>query len=594
MKQYRNVSRLPAVLVLLCLLFSGCVFIVPTLPAPTGQTAGESAAPTTSPVESETGSAEPETEAPETEDGVPVRWQDGGELSFLPHEPITVPPSSELTYTLTTLDFEGLKAKYAALTEKAAACDDPEELLADYYEILPIRRKLETMNAICYFRFCRDQDSYYSSKVGIFSSEMNVVAEKEAVLFAVLAASPCREELERLYFGEGFFDDYDDFTPADENYYELVSKAGDYASWCKEVNEVSFTSLEHFYQTHDEIGGYYLKLVQARRRIAEAKGFETYSDYSYAKVYQRDFTPDQTREYLNYVKEYLVPLERELYETDLSLYYGEYPAVRQNHMLDYLSGAAERMGGPIREAFRFMEAYELYDITESPDKYRINYTTYLPDYEAPLIFLYNFDYDVLCHEFGHFTDNCCSYGDNVSNDVAEIYSQAMEYLAAAYTADFSDSQRKKSLQFTLKELLLTSVIYEAALADFELQVYALDPEELTVETIDGIYAQCRRDYDLDHGYSDDIYDISWFLDTTFYDKSCYNISYSVSAIASLQICRLEAEEPGAGVEAFCRLLDRTHGKKFAFVLAEAGLESPFEKGTVEQTADFLRDALGLS
>ena len=590
MKRRKNGLRLLTLLLALCLLCSGCVFNVPTLASSTGPVTTELTAPTTSPVETKT--EVPTTEATEeSDDGGPVRWQDGGELRFLPHEPIQVPLSSELTYTLTTLDFEGLKAKYAALTEKTASCDDAEELLADYYEILPIRRKLETMNAICYFRFCRDQDSYFSTKSYIFGSEMNVVQEKEAVLFAAFAASPCREELERRYFGEGFFDDYDDVTAVDETYYDLLSRAGDYSSWCKEVNDASLTSVDSYIQTHDEIGNYYVMLVRVRRQIAEAKGFETYSDYSYAKVYKRDFTPAQTREYLNDVKEYLVPLAKELYQNHRSLYYSDCPAVKKTKLMDYLSGAAERMGDPIREAFRFMEAYELCDITGSSEKYPITYTTYLPDFEAPLIFLYDTSYNALCHEFGHFSDNYCTYGDRVGNDIAEIYSQAMEYLAAAYTDDFSESQRAKSLQVTLKDLLLNSVIHQAALADFELQIYAMDPEELTLEAVDAIYAQCRQDYDIRDGLNDELGGMSWFLYTSFYDNACYNISYSVSAIASLQICRLEAEEPGMGVDAFCRLLDRTRGKKFAFVLKEAGLDSPFEENTIIRTAEFLREVL---
>ena len=588
MIRFRNGFRLLALLLVLCLLFSGCVFLLPPLPGPTEAPVTESSLPTTAdPIETE-------TEVPEPDGEVPVRWRDGGALSFLPHEPVTVPQASDLTYTLTTLDFEGLKARYAALTEKTAVCGDPEELLADYYEILPIRRKLETMYAICYFRYCRDQDSYYSSKVNIFGSQMNVVKEKEDVLFAAFAASPCRAELERLYFGEGFFDEYDEITAADETYYELLSKSGDYISWCKEVNEAVFDSVDSFQATHDEIGGYFLKLVRVRRQIAEAKGFETYLDFNYANNYQRDYTPAQAAAYLAYVKEYLVPLAKDLYEQSPSLYYGEYPTVREKQLMTYLSSAAEQMGDPIWEAFRFLDAYELYDVTESRDKYPISYTIYLPDFEAPLIFLYDVGYDTLCHEFGHFTDDYRSYGDQMGNDIAEIYSQAMQYLAAANTTEFSDSRRARALRVTLKDLLLNSVIYQAALADFELQVYALDPEALTLEKLDDIFAQCRRDYDLRDGFTDDLGGMSWMLYTSFYDKAGYNISYSVSAIASLQICRLEAEEPGAGVEAFCRLLDRTRGKKFAFVLAEAGLDSPFAEETVEQTAVFLRDALGLS
>ena len=61
----------------------------------------------------------------------------------------------------------------------------------------------------------------------------------------------------------------------------------------------------------------------------------------------------------------------------------------------------------------------------------------------------------------------------------------------------------------------------------------------------------------------------------------------------MQICQIEAEQTGAGVEVFCRLLNRTHNKKFAYVLNEAGLDSPFEEATIQKTADFLKSFLEL-
>ena len=96
MKRRINGFRLPALLLALCLLFSGCVIPLPPLPGPTGPAVTESGLPTTAgPVVTETDV--PGTDAPEPDDGVPIRWRDGGELSFLPHEPVTVPQSSELT-----------------------------------------------------------------------------------------------------------------------------------------------------------------------------------------------------------------------------------------------------------------------------------------------------------------------------------------------------------------------------------------------------------------------------------------------------------------------------------------------------------------
>ena len=105
-------------------------------------------------------------------------------------------------------------------------------------------------------------------------------------------------------------------------------------------------------------------------------------------------------------------------------------------------------------------------------------------------------------------------------------------------------------------------------------------------------------YIADYGLTglDDVHFLSgyWSVYPHFFAYPGCVISYSDSAVAALQICRLEAEEPGAGVEAFCRLLDRTHRKKFAAVLAEAEPDSPFEAATLEKTEEFLKEAFGMN
>ncbi|MCR5552601.1 MAG: hypothetical protein K6F19_05725, partial [Oscillospiraceae bacterium] len=108
-----------------------------------------------------------------------------------------------------------------------------------------------------------------------------------------------------------------------------------------------------------------------------------------------------------------------------------------------------------------------------------------------------------------------------------------------------------------------------------------------------IFGQCMEDYGI-AGLSGVRFKSNyWSVYQHFFAYPGYVISYSDSAVAAMQICRMEAEEPGAGVEAFCRLLGRTHGKKFAAVLAEVGLDSPFEEAALEKTAAFLKDAFDM-
>ena len=71
------------------------------------------------------------------------------------------------------------------------------------------------------------------------------------------------------------------------------------------------------------------------------------------------------------------------------------------------------------------------------------------------------------------------------------------------------------------------------------------------------------------------------------------ISYSVSAIASIQICRKDTESDKGGPIAFEKLLNSNKCRTFGKILKEAGLDNPFEKNTIKETAEFFKKELEL-
>ena len=577
------ISLLLVAALLLCL-FAGCAKRPAETEASPVPTAEDEPAPT----------EVPETPEPEEIDGVPVRWQDGGKLSFLPHELLTIPDLNDMVYEHP--ETETLIAEIDALTAKVPECDNADALLSDYYEIAVRFAHLDTMFGLAMFRFDMDiYDSDATEEYDYCDEQTTVVYEKMDALYAAFAASPCRDALEQAYFGEGFFQKYDDFNAADDAFFDLILQENDLIfRYYQRLQSVDFSSYYDIKQNHDEIGNMFIELVKVRGEIAKAKGYETYTDYCYADVYYRDYTTVQAREYLDLVKQYLAPLmeNRKIIEE-----YDTFSRWYQSDAMMMLGSAAEKMGGPILESFRFMEGHKLYDISEASRKASMGYTTYLPDYESPFIFIDPSSKGLvttLFHEFGHFADGYCNFGLDEGMDIAEIYSQAMQYLAFSYADPFTDEERTQNLRATLANLLYLAVLREGAYADFELQVYALAPEELTLDRLDAIYEQCMQDFGLGGFSGAQFTKIYWVAYGHFFDCPGYVISYSVSAIPALEICCMEAETPGAGVEAFCRLLGRTHGKGFAAVVEEAGLGDPFAAETMERTAAFLKNAFDMN
>lgn len=576
MKSIRMIALLLIAAFIFGLFFAGCT-----------KNAGETA-PTAAPTEDGATEA-PASEAPEA---APVRMKNGGALSFLPEEPISVPKLSEMVYTRP--DAETLIAEYEALTEKAAACEDAQGLLNDYYQVAVDDHNFQSMYELAYFRFAMDTgDDHCSDEYDYCDEQSAIITEKKSALFAAFAASPCRDALEQAYFGEGFFEDYDEFSDADETYYDLVQQENDLRfRYYSLLEDASFNTDKQLEQNHETFGDIFIELVKVRGQIAAAKGFDNYMDYCYATTFKRDYSTALTWDYLDLVKEKLAPL---MQDPKIADDYAEYSYWSESKSMDLLSSAAEKMGDPVLEAFEFMTDRELYDISYKGRKLNIGYTDYIFNYEAPIIFIDPSGRDLLItlfHEFGHYTDYYCNYGFSGDYEIAETYSQAMQYLAFAYAEPFTDSERAENLRATLSDLLVYSILRQAAFAEFEMRVYSLEPEELTLERLDAIYGQCIEDYgisDLGAIWTNSMF---WIAYSHFVNYPGYVISYSVSAVASLQICRMEAEETGAGVEGFIRLLGRTHGNKFMAVLEEAELDSPFEAETMEKTAEFLKEVFG--
>jgi len=239
------------------------------------------------------------------------------------------------------------------------------------------------------------------------------------------------------------------------------------------------------------------------------------------------------------------------------------------------------MGGVVAEAFKLMDEKELYHIKSKANKMEGAFEVFLPDYMVPFVFMCpsktTDDHLTFAHEFGHFCNDFASGGHETTVDTAEIFSQAMENLSLLYVDDSMEPYR----------MLMTLLTYveQGAFADFELQLYNLEPEEVTVENIEGIFTAVSGDYAME--YESDIY----VMINHFFVSPMYVMSYVVSNDVALQIYQMELEEEGTGLECYLENLDNTTGGFLEF-LESAGLGSPFDPGRIEEVYDTLEEALG--
>lgn len=406
-------------------------------------------------------------------------------------------------------------------------------------------------------------------------------------LYYALADSPFREELEASeMFEEGFFDDYlegeapsDAFVALQEREAELLNE---YYDLTAEAQSVRYYSNEFFETFGKQMGDVFVEMVKVRQDLATEAGYDSYLEYAYEEVHGRDYTPAQAETYLEDIAKELVPL---YVETQGDFSYSDLGYVTHTQVSAYVKNCVSAMGGKVQEAWDTMEERGLYDITYSEDKYDISFEVFLPNYYAPFVFVnptgMASDQLTFAHEFGHFCNDYASEGSVVGVDVAEVFSQSMEYLSLIY------GEAGEALETWKMSDSLRVFVEQSAYALFEHRVYALEGDELTAENVYALYEQIGKEF----GFEIWGWDSRDFVVIDhFFSAPQYIISYVVSNDTAFQIYQLEQGETGAGLRLFEESLDTQQVSLLAFT-QEAGLKSPFEEGRVQTIRKTLEDCM---
>ena len=474
------------------------------------------------------------------------------------------------------------------VTQLAEAGEDFEQMEEALWDFTAWYNSYYTNYSLADIHYCADMsDIYWTDEYDYFMETYSEVDAGLDQLYYTLADSAFREELEgEDYFGEGFFDDYEGDSLWDERFTALMEEeaalVSRYYDLSAQLLEVDDTGAEYQSLT-DALCQLYVELIAKRQEIAADAGYEDYPHFAYDFYYARDYTPEQEAEYTEQVCRELVPLYRYVctYGVD---------GIRLNNCSEeetfaYVRDTAKAMGGTVEEAFGLLEEAELYDIAPGENKYGASFETYIYDYYEPFVFMNPegscIDKLTFAHEFGHFCNDYASYGTGVGTDVAEIFSQGLEYLSLCYGED------TESLEILSMANSLCVYVEQAAYASFERRSYGLTGDDLTVENVCTLFTEVAMEFGFD----------AWGVDSQyfagvphFYTNPMYVFSYVVSNDAALQLYQLEKEASGAGLAKYQENLD-TQETYFLAFLESAGLESPFAEGRIQAVRETLEDVL---
>lgn len=464
-----------------------------------------------------------------------------------------------------------------------------ETLMEKVFALYDCYYRYSTNYSLANIHYYLDMSDTYWEKEYTFCAENGAQVDAGMdQLFYALAKSSLKEQLEaEEYFGDGFFDEYSGESIWDETFTALMEQQtqlqNEYDALCAEAMEEDYYSDAFFNGTGAEMAELFVELVALRNQIAEHAGYEDFLDFAYDFYYKRDYTPDQAIGYMEDVQEQLVELYLDI---PSDVWDPVYEKCTESQMYAYVKNCANNMGGTVADAFALMEEGGYYDISYGANKYNASFEVFLPYYYVPFVFVNptgtGQDPLTFAHEFGHFCNDYASAGQVSGIDVAEIFSQSMEYLSLFYGEDTKDLEKMKMADS------LAVFVEQSAYASFEHQVYRMDEKELTVENVQALFEQIGTDY----GFTNFGWDSrSYVLINHFFIAPVYVISYVVSNDAAMQIYQAESKEKDAGLALFENNL-ATQEPTFLAFMESAGLQNPFAAGRVAQLRETFEKVLG--
>lgn len=481
------------------------------------------------------------------------------------------------------------------LLDNNGSYNDVTAALDEYYELY---WSFDTMQTLASIRSDLDTtDEYYAGEYEYCSNLSVEVDNLFDELMTACADSDLSERLDEKYFGGLLAERYSGALPDNlDALYKLYEEEN------RLLNEYRSCMFD-FYAEDDLDAAYaeynpeacqiYIDLVKVRNEIARTMGCDSYEELAYAD-FGREYTPDDLKDYLAAVKEYILPLLFKAQENGIidKAFESVYTSSPEDS-LEVVKQTVKVMDDTFYQAMSFMLGSELYDISQSRTKYDDSYVDYIEDYSSPFLFInptgYEDDILTISHEFGHFTDSYVNYDMDMNLDTSETMSQGLEYLMLCYIED-------EELRRDLTVYKMSDVLYlyanQCCFNEFEHRVYSLPENELTVSRVNGIYAELAKEYGFGDDYGDNL-GKSWIDITHFFEYPFYVISYCISDSAAFGFYAMEQEQAGSGLEAYLNVLNSAADYDFLALLEDKGIDSPITADTIKTIAETVAEALGL-
>lgn len=546
---------------------------------------------------------------------------------------------SEMPYQRITV--EEFKEKAEKIIAKIKAAKSAEDLKAARDEYNKISEDVDTAASLANCRFTLNtRDEFYNAEMDYYDNAMPLFSEIENEYKKAMLDSPYRAEAEKLInprVFKGFEMSLKTFSP--EVIEDLQAENALVTRYSKFMGELAFEfegekmplsvlrgkleddsrdvrrkaaeaigkTMEANAETFDEI---FDGLVKIRTQIARKLGYKNFVELGYYRMGRVDYDEKMVAAFRKSVETDIVPAVAELKERirnrlglDKIMYYddaisvtGEMPrpVIDTPAIFDNALKMYHDMKPEIGDFMQRMLDAEAFDVEARDGKFGGGYCTTFAKYKQPFI-LANFngtsgDIDVITHEFGHAlaADYMFKYAQPdypTGMETHECHSMSMEFLCHKYMDKFFGESTEK---YRYKHIVdaISFIPYGVIVDEFQHCVYGnpdLTPAERKAE-----YLKLEEKYRPYLSFEGIPYlekGTRWQYQMHIYESPFYYIDYCIAQCVALAFLGLSRENFDDALEKYVEFLKKTGGISLGELIEGAGFESPFNEGSLKETAE---------
>ena len=340
--------------------------------------------------------------------------------------------------------------------------------------------------------------------------------------------------------------------------------------------------------TEAQILALYQRYLKAGRLYAANTGNASYYDYLTQKTYQRDYGKTEREAFRTYVKEYLVPLYRQLKAkskaVDNSLTYKEfalsdtylessYKTVGENYLFSYFQSLPASAGSAMKSAFDKDRIVIATKSTANP----IAYVTVVGD--TPICYFHQSDLSMITvsHELGHYYYHTMD-PDNKSFDLMEAHSQANSLLLIRHL----DGKLNQKAYEGFRAYALMDVVYQivcGTIKDEFDEAVLTDPkaETYSVAQLEAVMNGLIAEYGVADFSSNIVSQLTTYWRRQEISQMGYYLSYATSGVVALQVYQKSLTDYAGATECYRKLAEQVDpNSTFLGTVSSAGLRTPFD------------------